>query len=333
MYEEMWGANLLKNARNRLIAAALSAVVGLPCGGAYAQTMRKLLVGDVSPLAATWPLMIAKQQKFFDAEKLDIEMIYTGGTTAVIQQLIGGSVDIAATSFESMILAADKGAPISMISGSIMHYPFSVMSAKDVHAAADMKGKRISLAYPQNVITVFWNRWLEKNGMAVSDVDQVYDGSSANRYKALQSGAVQAAAVTQPFDLVAGAAGYPVLLDISTVVPRIAQQGYAARKDWLAKNADTARAFNRAVLKGVAFFYDPANHETCVDILTRESKIDRAIVEQIYGFYIQRHQFETSGAIPEDAVKALLSVLNEINQLKDKSGDAAKYSDARYLPN
>ena len=58
-----------------------------------------------------------------------------------------------------------------------------------------MKGKRVILALPKSALTVYWNRALEQAGLKVSDVEQVYDGATPNRYAALVSGTVQAAGV------------------------------------------------------------------------------------------------------------------------------------------
>lgn len=317
-----------------ILAVALVAMfVALTPLPSSAQSSRKLVVGDSTASALSWPVLIAKDKNFFGDEKLDVELEYAGGTTQAIQQLIGGSTDLTSTSFESAILAMDKGAQITIFGGSVLVFPFTVMSAKDVHSAADMKGKRIILAYPQNTITVLWNRWLQQNGLAVSDVDQVYDGSSANRYRALQIGTVQAAGITQPFDLVAEDAGFNRLLDLSTVAPHLAQQGFAARKDWLSKNGEAATSFLRAVFRGVAFFYDPAHRRESEDILVRNAKIEPSVAAKTYAFYADTFRpFSKDGTITDDSVKTLLDILIQINELKDTSETTAKYIDTSFLP-
>jgi NitT/TauT family transport system substrate-binding protein len=319
--------------RSVLAWAPALGVFALAGRAAAQQPVHKLLVGDVAPLSASWPLLIAKDTGIFAAESLDVAFVYAGGTTQVTQQLIGGSIDIASTSFESAVLAIDKGAPIVLIGGSIMAYPFTVVAAKDIHNAKDMRGKRIILPYKANVVTVLWNRWLQENGVDPSEVDQVFDGSSANRYRALESGTAQAAGITQPYDVAAMAAGYPMLLDISHFVPHIAQQGYAVRKDWLAQNADIARAFLRATLKGVHYFYQPENRQSCLDILVRNAKIAPDVAAGTYDYYITRlHPFVTNGSIPDEAVKNLIDVMSQIDVLQDKSASTSRFVDLKYLP-
>lgn len=75
---------------------------------ATAADVTHLVVGDNGPTAPSWPLLIAREQGYLGADGLDVEFVYAGGTTQVVQQLIGGSVDVGSTSFESVVLAVDK---------------------------------------------------------------------------------------------------------------------------------------------------------------------------------------------------------------------------------
>src|SRR4029078_4451340 len=101
-----------------------------------------------------------------------------------------------------------------MISGMVTKYPYSIMAVSNVATAADMKGKKVILPFPKDLLTIVWNRWLAEKGMRPEEVEQVYTGATQNRLAALVSGAVQAALLTQPFDFRAAAQGYGKLVDL-----------------------------------------------------------------------------------------------------------------------
>jgi ABC-type nitrate/sulfonate/bicarbonate transport system substrate-binding protein len=113
------------------------------------------------------------------------------------------------------------------------------MAGPNVMTAADMKGKRIILPFPKDLLTIVWNRWLTEKGIRPEDVEQTYTGATPNRLAALVSGAVHAALLTQPFDFRAEAQGYRKLIDIGafgkeygflTVLARIIHNGGIFRR-------------------------------------------------------------------------------------------------------
>jgi ABC-type nitrate/sulfonate/bicarbonate transport system substrate-binding protein len=313
----------------RRIGKFLCVAATLLLFAAHAQAQTKLVVGDVSPLATSWTALIAQDRGFFAAQKLEVDFVYAGSTASVIQQLVGGSLDIAATSFETAIRAIDNGAQIALFGGIVMVLPYQVMAASTIKTAADMKGKTIMLAYAQNANSVFWRRWLAQGGVKASDVDEVFDGSTTNRYRALVAGGVQAALLTQPFDLVAADNGYHSLVDIGSYAPTFAFTGLAARKSWLDEHGAAARAYLTAITRATAYFYDRAHRQEAIDILARDSKIDPAIAAKNYDYYLTTRPFSTTARIPDASVAGVTEVI--AGDLKDPKAGAQKYVDQRYL--
>ena len=305
----------------------LAALAATPVG---AQAPQKLVVGDVSPLASSWPALIAQEMGFFADEKLAVEFVYAGGTTAVIQQLVGGSLDLASTSFETAIRAIDGGASIALVGSGMLLLPYSVMAAPSIHSAADMKGKSVMLAYAQNANSVFWRRWLKENGANPADIDEVFDGSTTNRYRALAAGSVQAALLLQPFDIVATDAGYRKLVSLGAYAPTFGFTAYAARRGWLDEHGEAVRGFLKAHKRAVAFLYDTAHRDESVAILVKETKIEPAIAAKNYELYLSTRPFNDSANIPAASVMGVIEVIRA--DLHDQSSGADKYVALKYLP-
>ena len=189
-------------------ALLLCGMMAAPLADAEAQALKKISDGQVSRTAPNWPSFIAAEKGFFRREGVELETTYVGNVANTVQQLVAGSFDVASSTFDTAIRAIGNGGNAVMIGGIVTKYPYSIMTASDVTSAADMKGKRVILPFPKDLLTIVWNRWLTEKGMRPDDVEQIYAGATPNRLAALVSGAVQAALLTQPFDFRAEAQGY-----------------------------------------------------------------------------------------------------------------------------
>jgi ABC-type nitrate/sulfonate/bicarbonate transport system substrate-binding protein len=296
---------------------------------ADAKTVR---AGEIAPIAIFWPGLIAVKNGFYPAEGVQVELNYVGGVTASVQQLIGGSLDFAYTTCEVALQAAEKGADISIVGGTAIKYPYSMMSARDVKTAADLKGKKVILPPPRQDIAIFFDRWLRENGVKPEEVDKVYDGATPNRYAALASGTVAAAAVSQPFDFRAAADGYNKLVDFGIYVKDYAFVVILARKPWLKENGDTAKAYLRAVSHSIDWFYDKANRGTAIDILSAASKQDQTIVAKTYDYYCNELMpFSRKLEVPKASLQNVATSLGSLGILKSPQL-AANVLDLSYAP-
>jgi ABC-type nitrate/sulfonate/bicarbonate transport system substrate-binding protein len=195
-----------------------------------------------------------------------------------------------------------------------------------------MKGKKIILPFPKDLLTIVWNRWLTEKGVKPADVEQVYTGATPNRLAARVSGAVQAALLTQPFDFRAESQGYRKLIDIGAFGKEYGFLTVLARPQWLRENPDTARGYLRALAAAVDWLYDPANRAEAIDILARETKLDPAIATQTYNYYIGDLQpFSRKLAIPDEIIRSTVKTLTELGDIKPEAA-TAKYVDLSYLP-
>ena len=311
--------------------AAFGATELWPVGG-LAADLKQVRAGENAPIAIFWPGLIAQKNGFYKAEGLQVELNYVGSVTAGVQQLVGGSLEFGYTTCEVAMQAAEKGADISVIGSTAIKYPYSIMSAPGVKTAADIKGKRVILPPPRQDISIFFDRWLQSNGLKSDDVDKVYDGATPNRYAALVSGAVAAAAMSQPFDFRAAAGGYNKLVDFGLYARDYAFVVILARKPWLRQNGDTARAYLRATSQAIDWFYDPSNRDAAIDILSAASRQDKGIVGQTYDYYCNDLMpFSRKLRIPPASLANVASSLGELGILKQPRSAAAVF-DSSFAP-
>jgi NitT/TauT family transport system substrate-binding protein len=295
-------------------------------GTTQAQQRTKIRVGQVAPIALFWPDFVAQQKGFYAAEGLDVDSNFLGSVAAIVQQVIGNSIDIGFTTAETVIRAADKGGDVIVLGETVYKWPYSFMAAKDIKKPQDLKGKKVILPEPKQDLVYLWEEWLRENGMKPSDVDQVFDGATPNRYAALVNGAVQAAVVSQPFDFRAMQEGYTQLYDTSFMKKHYSFGVITARRNWAHDNPKVATAFVRAIGNAIAWWEDPNNKEEAIDILQKVSKQNRALIIKTYEYYHDKvAPYPTDAKLQEDGFQNLLDLLVEANQIKNRP--ASFYTD------
>jgi ABC-type nitrate/sulfonate/bicarbonate transport system substrate-binding protein len=310
------------------VLAALPAVLATQT--ALAQAPRKIAVGEVAPIATSWPHFVATEKGFYKREGVAPQVTYVGNVASTVQQLVGGSFDIATSTFDTALRAIGAGADAVLIAGVVTKYPYSIMAAKDVDKLADLKGKRIVLPFQKDLLTIVWNRWVREQGMQPSDIDQVYDGATPNRFAALVGGTVQAALLGQPFDFRAQDQGYKTLLDIGAYAKDYGFLTLISRPEWLKKNGDTARAYLRALSDAVDWIYDPANRDEAIAILAKGTKLDPGVAARTYDYFVNDLKpLSRKLAIPDQIVATTVKTLVELGDIKQPT---KPLTDSSYLP-
>jgi NitT/TauT family transport system substrate-binding protein len=297
---------------------------------ALGQTAKTINVGDVAPIAADWPHFVASEKKLYQREGVDPQVTYVGNVADTVRQMVGGSFEVAVSTFDTALRAIANGADAVLIAGVVIKYPYSIMTAPNIASVADLKGKHIVLPFQKDLLTIVWNRWVREQGGRPEDIDQVYDGATPNRFAALSSGAVQAGLLGQPFDFRAAQQGYKKLLDIGSYAKDYGFLTLMARPKWLAENSDAARGYLRALAAAVDWIYEPGNHEEAVAILARGTKLDTALAALTYDYYVNDlRPFSKNLVIPEAIMERTVKTLVDLGDIKSP---VKKLVDQSYLP-
>ena len=94
-----------------LVAGATPFVAsGVKTGAAKSATIQ---LAFCSQLLCVPPYEVTRDGGYFRGEGLDVQLVYMRGSTAATQALIGGAVDYAATSFDDVLQAFNRGAEIN----------------------------------------------------------------------------------------------------------------------------------------------------------------------------------------------------------------------------
>lgn len=328
--------------RRLLLLGGGSAVALLPAvsqvraqGAATSQPLKKITLGEITSSATSWPRVVAEKLGFFAAEGIQMDsFVVQGGPPAVVQQVVGGSLDIGISNFDAIIRAIQAGAPITMIGSSMLKIPFALVSKADVKTAADLKGKSVCVSTnPKGPDVVYLQRWLKTNGVDPKDVSLIYVGAAPDRLAALVNGTVAASSVTQPFDFRAIAMGYRRLADFGDLAGDYGFLAFVCRKDWIASNADTVRGFLRGEKRGSDWVHDPNNKAQAIELLAAEIHQTKEILAETYDYYFnQLKPFSRDLSIAPANVQAILDIMVETGDMTAPTPPTSKYVDLSYLP-
>jgi NitT/TauT family transport system substrate-binding protein len=300
-------------------AALLSVTTGASLAFAplYAVAADVISVGSVDATSANlWPLHIADKNGYFDAANLKIDLVFSQSNASVIQQLAAGSYSVAPSAgMVDPIRAVDKGAPVALVRIVIQAPPYALLARHEIKKIEDLKGKTISIGGAKDITRIFTERMLEPHSLKSGDYDYVFAGATSARFSALNSGAVDAALLTVPFNFYAESAGFTNLGFTFDYLPDMPFAGMAVNRTWAEANADALKRFLAAYTKAVAWFDDPNNRDAAIQIQTDTSKIARDDVEKAYAFLHDKNLFEPTGMVSKHKVGNVIDALRNLGDV------------------
>lgn len=291
-----------------LAAAALTLVAA--CGGGDSEETNAegdttIKVG-VIPIVDTAPIWLGKEKGFFEEEGLDLEITTTTGGAAAVPGVISGDFDFAFGNIMSLMVAADQGLPVELVtngtsaSGQTDADFGAVIVPADspIKSAKDLSGKTVSVNNLKNIGDTTIRAAIEKDGGNPDDVDFV-EVPFPDAPAALSKKQVDAIWVLEPFMSQALADGGRVVsYNYVEMSPQLDIAGYFTTKQYLAENKDVVERFTRAMNKSLD--YAGENDQEVRDIVGTYTKIDEAtrakMVLPVFRSEFDRASMETLGA-------------------------------------
>jgi len=124
------------------------------------------LILDWFPNVDHLPVYAARQQGFFAAEGLEIEIISPSETSDALKLAATGKVDIAISYEPQTIIAADRGLEV-IVFGRLIEHPLTTLlflKGKGIQTPKDLEGKRIGYTVP-GLMDVLLDAFAQLNGI------------------------------------------------------------------------------------------------------------------------------------------------------------------------
>jgi NitT/TauT family transport system substrate-binding protein len=299
-----------------VVARGLVVAAALLCASSP-KAAEKVIVGVTgTPNALAWPFYIAIEKGFFAVEDLSVEKVFAPSSAAVILQATAGALDMMVEgAFVDVIRAVQKGAPLAIVRIMVQTPPYELLAKPSIANLKELKGKTVSIGGAKDVTRIYLNRMLEPNGLKDSDVDLVFAGASSARLTALESGAVDAAILTSPFNFTGAADGFRVIGRTADYITDLPQNGTAVNRNWAAGHMATVHKFLVALNKGFDFFTDRHNRDESIKILAAAANLKPGDVAKSYDFFRDGQFFEPSGAVSKAKLRTVTKALESLGDL------------------
>jgi NitT/TauT family transport system substrate-binding protein len=313
-----------------LVLAALAVECGLTTIAAGQPSrppvhVRVGLSGDSVPLV---PLYLAAEQSLFRREGLEVEVASFGGGTRAATALASGSVDIVATSLESIVVAIRAGYALRVFYSPSGATPFAWFARPDVAGWAGLRGGRVAVSNFGSVTDVLTRYALRRHGLeAGTDVFVIQSGEPAARLAALRAGRVDAAILFPPHTYAAEAQGLRNLGSQSTEVGEPWPLSLlAARERFLADRAETVRAFLRAYVAGIRMAR--ADRELAIRTVAERLKYPAREAERAYDEVVPR--LDERGRLATSRLQLFWRIATEMGEVTEPWPEE-RFLDRRFI--
>jgi len=281
------------------------------------EAAEKIVVGVTgTPNALAWPFYIAIEKGFFAAEDITVDKIFAPSSAAVILQATAGALDMTVEgAFVDVIRAIEKGSPLAIVRILVQTPPYELLAKPSVKSLKELKGKTVSIGGPKDVTRIYLNRMLEPNGLKDSDVDLVYAGASSARLSSLESGAVDAAILTAPFNFYGASAGLSIIGRTADYITDLPQNGTVVNRNWATGHMSALSRFLAAFNKGVNWFRDDRNRDEAINVLVTSGNLKPDEVAKSYDFFRKGEFFEPTGNVSKTKIRAVTRVLEGLGDI------------------
>ena len=235
---------------------------------------------------AAW---IARDRGFFEKYGLNLTIIEIQGGPKTVAAMAGGDVPIALIGAADIINARSRGLPLEMIGGLINRFSFDFVVAKNITAAAQLRGTKGAISGfggSSHFATLYA---LGRLGINAQDVTLLQVGDETSRLAALQSGQIQFTVMTAGLDLEAIDLGYKPFLKLYTFDQPYQHAGIAANTAWAKTHASTVDAFLRGIVTANVFIKNPLNVAAALALIHKHLPIKDNNLRQAFQLY--REQF------------------------------------------
>ncbi len=276
----------------------------------------KLKVGVSVPSVAFLPLYVAVEEKLFQKEGLEIEVLVFRSGTDNTQALLAKSTDLIAGAFpESVLMPRAQGLDIKFFYGLCNLPVYKWYSKPEIKLVKELKGKKIAVSKIGSQSDVM-TRWVvRKAGLdPEKDVQIIQSGGPMDRLSALMSGAVDVAILSEPGSFMAGRKGYNILLALDQYVKGYPNESYNATPRFLKENPETVKAFLRANNKAIELLR--ADENKALAVINKYVKVTGDDALQAYRSY--RDSYPIDGSPPLDGIELLQDICVASGDIKQK---------------
>lgn len=305
-----------------LLGAAVFALLPLSaCGDNDGLTTVK--VNEVTHSVFYAPMYLADSLGYFEEEGLKIELTNGGGADAVMAAVLSGDADIGFCGPEAAIYVAIGGSQDQpTLFGQLTKRDGSFLVSRTEEPNfqwTDLKGKEILAGRRGGVPAMTFEYILKEQGLTANDYTLNFDVAFNLMTGAFEGGTADYCTMFEPTasEYQAAGKGYIVAAvgEAGGIVP---YTGYIAKRSWLDKNGDTAKAFLRAILKAVKYAQEEDPDEIATHLYKSFPSTSYASISTSVKSYQEIDSWFSDMTITEASFERLQDIIEEAGELSQR---------------
>lgn len=271
-----------------MILTMLFAIVGFAVttifGAAQAQPVR-ISYGGTSGYNV--PIWVTQDAGLFKKYGLNTELIFISGAAAGMQAMLANEVHFANTSGSAPINATLQGTDAVIVATSYDLIPYGFVVHKDIHTAADLKGKVVAISRLGGVTELAARVVLEKLGLNPKDMTMIQAGADAQRIPAVQSGNAAATVIAPPGLFAAVARGLRVMVDLTDSGIKYPTSIFFVTRSYFTQNRPAVKRFLMALTEGLHVYTH--KRDFVLQVMKKYTKLDEPdVLSKSHDYFVKK---------------------------------------------
>jgi NitT/TauT family transport system substrate-binding protein len=263
------------------------------------------------------PWVVAKEARLFEKNGLDVDMVFIGASSVMVQSMLSGSAHIAGFAGPAIITNVLRGGDIIQVAAMIPHFTQSLMVSPEIKEIRALKGKKVGVTRFGSVTDFALRAILERHDIKGVTILQM--GGLAEAMAGLSKGSLDGAMVSPPhtFTLIKG--GFRELVspkDLQKLGIGFLTQGICARRSFAAHNKGVVVRMIKATMEGVKYL--STNEAMAKKLISKYLRVvDPGLLNQSY-LYVTEN-FAKEPLVPPGAIQSMTQRMARMSLVDSKA--------------
>ena len=284
----------------------------------------KIHISAPSKSLSWFPIHLTREKGFYRTEGLDVDYVIMKPQVAM-QALIAGDVGYT-TALGSTIRAAFRGVPLRVVMTIADKPLFALIAKPAISSVEELKGKLLGISSFGASTDTYARALLRRYKLIPNqDVKILALGGGTNRVAAMETGAIDAALIEAPYNVMLERKGFRKILFVGGLIPS-PLAGLGTRTDKIQKQPDEIQRLVRATLRGIQFA--KSNKLESVRSIMKWSEMDQALAEGSYEMAVS--SWSSNGVASAQGLQIAMEEIRAEFKL-DAAPDASKAFDWSFV--
>lgn len=252
-------------------------------GPLQAQELTRVRLGYAGLSVVFLNVLIAQDAGIFEKNRLAVELIQMAGPIP-IAALVAGEIDYQ-LGFATSLAAAAQGLPLKGIMVTLQTPPFYIISEPSIQKLEDLTGKKgVAVDRIGSLQHLVARLLLKSKGVNPERVTFTQTGSVSNTMTSLSQGAVSAALLSGPHNVIMVQKGFRQIGAAEELPMRVPTSGLVVHEAKLKNDPGQIKLVIRAMLESIAF--SRREKSWVIGYIKNKWKLDSKVAEEVYGQWL-----------------------------------------------